>query len=209
MEEIDADNCLQLTGHSLEYFINLTGIHGIHAGFAIDQAIDSAFTFHNNQVKVSIETDIVSELARTIHLGNMEISNDVMKKVKGARPGIGLDILCHQVDQARKSGYKAIVTQAYRDLKKSPEYDGYAMWGRYGFVMSPKSHGKFLEIMRKHSRPEQNIYDLQLHTEGRDFWKEHGILWIGEFDLEANSYSVTCLNDAVKARDAKLKGIKK
>lgn len=196
---IDESNCEKETGHPLQYFVNLTGIQGIHEDFKFEDGIDHQAYISNGALTIILETDLLTVLSRTIDLKGNYIFNQEIGST-GKQKGIALDILCRQVQEAVKFGFKKIQAVAYRDKNKSTHYDGYGVWGRYGFKMVVDSHKEFLKTIRSSGRNETSLYKLQIHKQGNDYWTKEGFLWCGDFDLTTNSDSHAILNAAVEKR---------
>ena len=192
-------NCESETGRPLQYFVNLTGIQGIHNDFKFEDGIDHQAYISQGALTIIFETDLLSVLTRTIDLKGNYIFNQEIGST-GKQKGIALDVLQAQVQEAVKCDFKTIQAVAYRDQKKSNQYDGYGIWGRYGFKMVKDSHRDFLKKTRAHGRNETTLYNLQIHKQGNDFWTKEGFLWCGDFDLSANSDSHAILNSAIERR---------
>jgi GNAT superfamily N-acetyltransferase len=200
---IDRENCEEKTGFPLDYFLQLTGIFGIHETFHESDCIEFNVDIDDDRVTVEIETILVEELSRTIYLDSKKIKNVVMIGTKeGKGTGIGLKLLASQVDYAVKYGFNKIVIDAYKDLHPSPtpKYKGYSYWPQYGFVMDGAEKIKFSQLMEISKRSEKSIFDLVQSSEGLKFWIKHGFKWLGSFDLEENSWSREILENAKKRK---------
>jgi hypothetical protein len=89
-KSIDANNCLK-TGRPMQYFVDLTGIQGIHPGFKFEDGIDHQAYVSNGGLTLIFQTDLLTVLSRTIDLKGNYIFNQEIGSTK-KRGGVSLEI---------------------------------------------------------------------------------------------------------------------
>jgi hypothetical protein len=138
------------------------------------------------------------------------------------KKGWGTAIFLAQVTTATALGFKRIICDPHGDYDCLNEtivrlqYNGYFTWGRLGFTMVQDSEGyeRYESQLISH-----NIQPLPLHLllkkqvllvrisetqtvpmSGKQYWKEFGFEWKGEFDLNPDSLNNEILLDYLKRK---------
>jgi GNAT superfamily N-acetyltransferase len=115
------------------------------------------------------------------------------------RSGLGTRIFASQVAGLRALGVERLSTLAARNH----EANGYYTWARLGYNM--RLSGDLRQQLHEHfgdkgpGRAAQ-MTDLMRSKAGRDWWREHGHTWLGEFDLRDGSASMRMLQKYLKHR---------
>lgn len=99
------------------------------------------------------------------------------------RSGLGVDVFARQIKEARKIGVQKIVTIAARGSK----LNGYYTWARLGYD-GPIPMGVIRQAQEAFPGV-QNVSDMMTTQERRDWWRENGTSFDGEFDLSDGSQS--------------------
>ena len=193
-QEITSDNCYRLTGIDYIDLLALTGIFGIHSKAEFIELVEKEkiiYTAYQEDgiTKVGFITPIIEELWIEI-VSEEEIYNALFKLlVKGKN--YGFRRLLEEVKNARKLGFERITLWAYGSYDELTYWDGYIVWGKYGFLMyKPDEIADFDQLMISVGRPEcKDINDLVSTDNGTNLWKQLGKAWYGKFDLHVPSRS--------------------
>ncbi len=198
-ELISEKNCEELTGLHPYELINLTGI------FAVVKK-ESIF-FYNIEgaypivyLTVLVNKVLIFEMVWDIK--EKSIRNELfIVRVPGNK--IGLLVFNKQVQESIKEGLNFFTIDAARGTHKDGTVlIGYKVWAKFGYIMTEKSHQKFLEKMAENGRNDisslqqlHSISDKDERIKAEELWDRVGETWSGIFNLEADSESLVILND--------------
>ena len=123
--------------------------------------------------------------------------NPLMQKGKGK----GSMIFSNQVEQFQKLGYKKLVTEA----GDAVGMNGYYTWARMGYEIKGKEEISIFKMMMKNSGEKYfkgitSLQQLMSSKKGIKWWKENGMFFHGEFDLNRESVSMKALNKYLSAK---------
>ena len=207
MEYLNKYNCKRLTGYPFADILRLSGILGIHSAEELKSisVIYSQIDIEGRIVTVEFQTDLLDEFIIRINLADKTIKDEKFFS-SGKKKGISFDWLVCQIETAKKLGFTRISLDAYKE-KGNPKITGYIVWGRYGFVMTAKKDKLYFKNKMKELYDNQvistnyrNLFEL-LHSKDANVWgDEHGIDWLGEFDLSPSSASTKNFEKLKKKR---------
>jgi hypothetical protein len=193
-------NSLPETGLDYIELISLTGIFGVHPKKEYLSLLDQRkirLSIKKNDAKVTIEyiTPEIKFLRVDLHLSDKTIHIDYFR-VANKSNHVGFPRLIAQVEAGRKVGFEKIDLLAFGNFENKDDWDGYYVWGKYGFLMYNEDDIKFFdEKMIENGRTDcKNINDLVLTKEGTELWIKIGEEWLGEFNLELDSRSADIFN---------------
>ncbi len=196
MTEVNFSECKKATGFSLFDLISLTGIFGVYDPDTFFDLLDSkklTCKICLNSKKIPIiqisDSPDIEKLVVIVQSPD-EIFIDLFKKEPTSKiQNIGFRRLISQVITATQLKFKRIRLWAYGSISEFGDWDGYIVWGKYGFLMYrnddiSKFNSKMSEDFLIHC---STIYDLVKSKEGTAYWKYRGESWYGELNLAANS----------------------
>lgn len=197
---ITSTNCIFETGFDYVDLLSLSGIFGIHPK---DEYADLA---GKNQIKLTIskDGDTITIGYQTPEIKILTVKIDIKKKeieisyfiAANKEKHVGFPRFIAQVEAAQRFGFKKISLLAYGNIDMISNWDGYIVWGKYGFIMTEKSQiDNFNELMTKLERPDcRSLNELVTTPQGTELWKNNGDSWWGEFDLDKKSESMRIFN---------------
>lgn len=192
------NQCLSATGYDYIDLLSLTGVFGIH---------DKAEFFNLSQqglLTCDILLDnygypVIDIKSPKIYRLTVQIKTRLNLYVELFRlndaykgGGLGFKRLIKQVEAAKMLGFEKITLWAYGDYSQFPIWDGYIIWGKYGFSMEDQSErDKFIYQMAAERLSHcQSVNQLVKIKEGTALWKYIGSSWHGEFKLQDGSNSL-------------------
>lgn len=196
--EITKNNCVSETGMDWYDLLSLTGIFGVHTKLLHDQLINEGkmkqFNVRKDGDKIVVEyrTPEIKFLRVEIYLKSKKLKVDYFR-VQNKENHVGFPRLIAQVEAARKFEYDEIELLAYVNPDHPDDWDGYYVWGKYGFLMFDQSEIEFFnDEMKKKGLDDKikDIADLVSTPEGTEMWKEYKRSWWGKFNLKDNSRSM-------------------
>lgn len=201
MRIIAPEDCKKATGYDEYDLLSLTGVFGIHTpnefnSLASKTQIRFRMYYDENDIlNVEISDSPAISMLR-IHINvplKKEIYIDLFRlqqAFKGANAGYRR--LSSQIHAARRLGFNRISLWAYGDINSFPKWDGYMIWGKYGFSMFEKDEiDRFNQLMREDRLEHCRTIDSLVESkEGTAYWKHRGNDWHGEFILKSNSHNM-------------------
>lgn len=188
-----------LKTHITKYrLLALTGIFGIEPDF-IPNATNLLIKRSKNRpalFKIRIKTKRIRVLKVEIDFVKHTIFIDLIRGYK-KETGILQPLMREMVANARLCGFLYIRLWAFGNYQVYKYWQGYLIWGKYGFLMEPHYREAFLTSMINQGRSEQWLYDLLKNVDGYEFWKLHGDEWWGRFFLYHSSDSRQILAEAI------------
>jgi hypothetical protein len=181
-----------------EEIINLSG------GFPTTKFVDGyfrAFSVNEDVFKVEVMYDFGADqtgtprggrVLRTIDFLKRQIRNDeVQLQIKNT--GFGTKLFINQVNAARRQGFITFSMQAAGGVDYYPitSWDGYKVWGKYGYIMGPYHQRKF-DFWRIGKNIKQKTLN-ELYWQNKEkysLWESTGFSWDGFFDLRDGSLSM-------------------
>lgn len=184
-------NCFQQTGFNYEHLLAFTGVFGIHPRREFIQlAQQKALThsiFYNEDLLLTVEIKSPKiETLRVIITGRSEIYIDLFKLHESERGnGLGFKRMISQIEELEFSSFNRLRLWAYGDINEFPEWDGYIVWGKYGFTMFRNNEiTRFAKKMADENiSSSKSVNDLVMSQEGTALWKYIGFDWKGIFHL--------------------------
>lgn len=192
---IDIHNCKSVTGYDYIDLIAVTGVFGVHKRFefldlaGVRQLRYSIFYNVNGVLTIEITSPAISIL-RVHVLNKDELYVDLFRLQQGSKgANIGFKRMIKQIEEAVRLGFKRISLWAFGDFSQFPLWDGYIVWGKYGFTMyEPDEINKFNLQMIDERLPHCTTVNILVSTkEGTALWKHIGESWEGEFYLDSRS----------------------
>lgn len=204
---IPEKDCFNETGFHYNDLVELTGVFGIYDALQKDfyNEISSGVTssivgYLENQkydtgeelVTVEIKSPTI-EILRIQLLTNDEIYIDyfILNNI-GKGNNLGFYRLREQIEVARRMNFKRLSLWAYGDFSKYPKWDGYIIWGKYGFAMYLNNEKfRFAELMNNERLTHCTSLNVLVNSkEGTALWKYIGFDWKGVFSLELTSSNI-------------------
>lgn len=135
---------------------------------------------------------------RTIDVNDKSVHMNYFRIDPSAPKGSGSKMFANQLDSFRKMGLKKLHVTAGGN-PKDKTMNGYYTWARLGYNFSSDlEKKKFKKLIKSSNDPEINnvnsLHVLMSFEKGRQFWKENGFGFDGEFDLNDGSPSMLILN---------------
>jgi len=145
-------------------------------------------------ISVKMESENVEYMSRFYDPKNKIVTNNSFSLKKSSQAkGLGTNIFNSQVDKYREKGYKTIKTRAAKSDEPGEEYNGYYTWARLGYDMGKNNVTEFSNLISESKNEKiksvESVSELMSFSEGREFWKENGFEFDGEFDLSKDSKS--------------------
>ena len=140
--------------------------------------------------------DGISERVFDIKNKSVEMKYFYLNPFKEKGKGLGSNIFKNQVEQFKKLGFKNLKTEA----GEGNGLNGYYTWARLGYDFSDSLSIKIFRSMLKFENNKKfknvkSLPELMAIKEGREWWRENGFAFYGEFDLSDNSLSMKTLNE--------------
>ena len=192
------DDCETETGFTAFKLLHLTGVFGIHDvkefnDLYATKKLNYKFYFDDDDdffVDI-ISPAIIKLRVRFIFPDEMYI--DLFRlnpSFKGAN--VGFNRMRSQVEAAKTYSFTRITLWAYGNIKEFKNWDGYIIWGKYGFSMyEPREKHSFNSKMTEDRLIHcSTINDLVYSKEGTAYWKHRGEDWHGEFIMDDNSHNM-------------------
>ena len=196
MTAIKLGDCKKQTGYELVDLLSLSGIFGIYNQNTFLELLDAGklkckIKLNSNREPILQinDTPDIKELAVLVRSPD-ELFIEIFRKEPSSKsPNVGFRRLISQVNAATALGFKRIRLWAYGNIKEYSDWDGYIVWGKYGFLMHrPDDISKFnLKMSEDLLLHCAIIYDLVKTKEGTAYWKYRGDSWYGELDLAINT----------------------
>jgi len=182
-----ADDYLVLIQCNEVELLNLAG--GIPQDEPFTILLSAEYDFDANSIYFSSESSFFFN-ERLLFWNDKFIDNYYLSVFSQGR-GVGTFILINQIIQARKLGLRSLKVSAAR----SEQFNGFYTWARLGYsIDSPDDQEEFDQLILEHGRSERSLQELMQSNSGRDFWKQYGFWWQGQFDLNPNSENIMALN---------------
>lgn len=196
---INYSNCFAQTGYRYEDLLAYTGVFGIHPRPEFISLHQQGLLTHevsfNEFLKVVVKiTSPVIEALNIIITGDTEIYIDLFRLNKSERGnGLGFKRLVSQIEELEYSKFTRIRLWAYGSFPEFPEWDGYIVWGKYGFTMY--RNNELNDFAKKMSdemiTTSKSVNDLVASQEGTALWKHIGNGWKGVFSMERRSRNMS------------------
>ncbi len=201
MRILSIASCKQETGYNAFELLSLTGVFGIHemndfiSLYSSGDITFKIFFDDDDTLNVEIRNSPAIDILRAFikYPKGDEIYVDLFRlkqSFKGAH--VGFKRLKSQIDAAKSLNFSRISLWAYGDISKYPLWDGYIVWGKYGFSMSEQNekHNFNLQMTEDRLNHCSTINHLMKSKEGTAYWKYQGKDWHGEFILADNSHNM-------------------
>jgi len=196
---ISINDCYALTGFQYEDLLSLTGIFTIHGkleflSLASQPSFKYSIFFDDEDDLLTVEmTDSPKiEVLRIKIKSRDNLYVDYFRLQQTYKGGnLGFKRLIKQIEEARRLNFKEITLQAYGDYSLFPIWDGYIVWGKYGFRMYRRNDITYFTTLMQSERLSHctEINVLVSSKEGAALWKHIGRTWDGKFELANGSNS--------------------
>lgn len=108
---------------------------------------------------------------------------------------IGCMMLINQIKKATSLNFTKILLYAKGGVKSIPPgfWNGHYSWARLGFLMSPSYYPIYEKHIANTEFANKSLRSLMKTKKGRLFWKNNGCSWLGTFDTQHGSESMSIL----------------
>jgi hypothetical protein len=206
----------------------LTGIDAIHEVNEVLKHAAIIIEANNEEVGVYIQTKTLNLKVRIVTNtdtnGKEKNIEDLFIRIFPPinKKGWGTAIFLAQVTTATALGFKRIICEPHGNVDTLDEaivelqYNGYFTWARLGFTMvqDSESYEKYKAQLVSHNidlLPLDKLLKKQVlfvrisanntvPRSGKQYWKEFGFDWKGEFDLHSDSLNNKILLDYLKSK---------
>ncbi|MDX1956402.1 MAG: hypothetical protein SFU20_12805 [Chitinophagaceae bacterium] len=206
--EITEFNLQDLTGLTREQWLCLTGFFG--------NPKIKEHPFNESSMQIGgIYPELAIGCKDPVLLISFDIKNRTIENIEillektDQGKKLGLHAHMFQIEKARAVGFKSIsLVAAGSGQEKDDIFGGYNVWGKLGYTMQSDSQSEFLEKMKREGKEFECLHEIVLDEEHKSYWKENGISWDGEFDLNPQSHNHRLLKLYLFTKDKRNSGVR-